>query len=165
MMEMNKYLSMILFPTLLMIMKPVHAQESKFKALFIYKFIDYIEWPQSTDVLTVGVFKNNEVLTALQDFTNGKDGIKVESINSSSEISAGMLYIPDVRSSDAKQIVSDLSGKPVIIITDSKDSVGESSDIGFFLKDGKLRFVISRSSIEQKNILPSSKLLSLGEVI
>ena len=37
------------------------AQESKFKALFIYKFSQYVEWPDGSKEVTIGVVGKTDV--------------------------------------------------------------------------------------------------------
>ena len=144
----------------------VEGQESKFKALFIYKFIDYIEWPSGSSEVVIGVVGSTDVLDELKNFTASKSGITVKEVKSGGDLgSAKVLYIPNLSGSSAREIVSIVGEKPILIITDQRETVGNTSDIGFFLSDGKLRFVISKSKIEKKNMLPSSKLLSLGETI
>ena len=37
------------------------AQESKFKALFISKFAEYIEWPSGSKNVTVGIVDDSDI--------------------------------------------------------------------------------------------------------
>jgi hypothetical protein len=139
-------------------------QEEKFKALFITKFIEYIEWPASSQN-TVGVYSSSAVQSELQALAPSK-GFQVVQIKKAEDLGAiKVLYVPNVNESKAKEILAAVGEKPILVVSDQKDSAGKAADIGFYVSDGKLRFVISKSRIEKKKMLPSSKLLALGDVI
>ncbi|MGL1888798.1 MAG: YfiR family protein [Reichenbachiella sp.] len=142
------------------------AQESKFKALFIYKFAEYVEWPSNPSTLTVGIIGSTDVFKELSSFAANKGGMEVIKINSASEASkCNMIFIPSSESGTIDQFQSSTASKSILVVADDSSLVTKGADIGFFMDAGKLRFKINKNSIESKNMIPSSKLLQLGQSI
>ncbi|PIB34331.1 hypothetical protein BFP72_02285 [Reichenbachiella sp. 5M10] len=142
------------------------AQESKFKALFIYKFAEYVQWPSAPSTLTVGIVGNTDVQEKLASFAASKGGMTVISIKSASDAAkCHMLYVPSSEEKNLSLYTSFIDKKSILLVSDNSSKVGRGADIGFFLEDGKLRFKIDKQNIEAKKMIPSSKLLALGESI
>jgi hypothetical protein len=154
----------LLFMLLFTIWYPKSYQEEKFKAMFITKFIEYIEWPASSQN-TVGVYASSTVQSELQALAPSK-GFQVVQVKKAEDlVSIKVLFVPNVNESKAKELLEAVGDSPILVVSDQKDAAGKTADIGFYVSDGKLRFVISKSRIEKKKMLPSSKLLALGDVI
>ncbi|MCV9389334.1 YfiR family protein [Reichenbachiella ulvae] len=142
------------------------AQESKFKALFIYKFSEYVQWPTNPGTLTVGIVGSTDVKEKLASFAATKGGIEVISINSASDAAkCHMLYVPSSEDKNLSLYTNFIAKKSILLVSDNSSKVGNGADIGFFLEGGKLRFKIDKQNIESKKMVPSSKLLALGESI
>ncbi|UXP30793.1 YfiR family protein [Reichenbachiella agarivorans] len=142
------------------------AQESKFKALFIYKFAEYVQWPTSPTVLTVGIVGTSDVKEKLASFAETKGGLEVISIKSASDAAkCHMLYVPESEEKNLSLYTSFINKKSILLVSDNSSKVGKGADIGFYLEDGKLRFKIDKNNIESKKMIPSSKLLALGQSI
>ncbi|MEM9324897.1 MAG: YfiR family protein [Bacteroidota bacterium] len=142
------------------------AQESKFKALFLYKFSEYIEWPNSEQNIVVGVIGKSDVYDELVTFAASRDNLTVIKINGASELDkCNILFVPSGQERIIGEVAPAASQKSVLIVSDTDKQVGSGSDIGFYLEQNKLRFLISKGSIESKKMTPSTKLLALGKVI
>lgn len=73
----------------------IKAQESKFKALFIYKFAEYIEWPGGASNITIGVVGSDDVYDQLSGFASSKSIVDVIKINMPSDASkCQMIFLP-----------------------------------------------------------------------
>ncbi|MBU2884185.1 YfiR family protein [Gilvimarinus agarilyticus] len=142
------------------------AQESKFKALFIYKFSEYVQWSTTPSPMTVGIVGTSDVKDKLESFAASKGNMQVISINSASDAAkCQMLYVPESEEKNLSLYTSFINKKSILLISDNSSKVGRGADIGFFLEAGKLRFKIDKNNIESKNMVPSSKLLALGQSI
>ncbi|UXX78290.1 YfiR family protein [Reichenbachiella carrageenanivorans] len=145
---------------------PSQAQESKFKALFIYKFAEYIEWPSGNKNVTVGVAGNSDVYQELSNFAATKGNMTVVNINAPADANkCNIVFLPKSQDKQISSYDSTIGGKSILVVSDNSDMVGKGSDIGFYLESGKLRFLISEKSIKNKKMIPSSKLLALGKSI
>ena len=140
-----------------------NAQESKFKALFIYKFAEYIEWPGGSKDITIGVAGKTDVYDELSAFAASKSNITVIKIGAPAEVSkCQILFLPESQNAMAGAYKNSVGSKSILIVSDEKSLVGPGSDIGFFTEGGKLRFKLSESNIKQKSMVASSKLLALA---
>jgi len=144
----------------------VQAQESKFKALFIYKFSEYITWPSGGSQVTIGVLGDTPVYNELAKIAQSKSDLSIIKLSSLSKLSeCQIIYLPGNRSKSASSIQSQIGSRSILLVADDKSTTGEGSDIGFFLQGGKLRFLIHESGIRKKRMIPNSKLLALGQTI
>ena len=159
-----KYSFLILF--CLWLSYSANAQESKFKALFIYKFSEYIEWPSSPSKIVVGVAGETDVYNQLSKFAASKENLEVISIMSAEESSkCNIIFLPSSHDKELSSYVSNINKRSILVVSENKSLVNKGADIGFYLEDGKLRFLINKESIENKSMVPSSKLLALGTSI
>ncbi|MEP2023529.1 MAG: YfiR family protein [Reichenbachiella sp.] len=142
------------------------AQESKFKALFIYKFAEYIEWPSGKKNITVGMAGKSDVSQELSTFAASKGNMTVMNIAGPSDVSkCDIIFLPKSSDSQVDAYNSAIGSKSVLMVSENSDLTGKGSDIGFYLESGKLRFLIHEKSIRDKKMIPSSKLLALGKTI
>lgn len=142
------------------------AQESKFKALFIYKFAEYVEWPSGERNVTVGVVGKSDVFTELSKFAASKGNIEVISISGPSDVDkCEIIFVPLSQDSEVKSYKSAIAGKSILLVSENSNFTGKGSDIGFYLESGKLRFLISEKDILAKKMTPSNKLMALGKAI
>lgn len=142
------------------------AQESKFKALFIYKFAEYIEWPSGKKNVTVGIAGKSGVSKELSNFAASKGNMTVLDIAGPNEAGkCDIIFLPNSEDSELSAYNSAIGSKSVLVVSENSDLTGKGSDIGFYLESGKLRFLIDEKSIRNKKMIPSSKLLALGKPI
>ncbi len=162
----RKQLLLILAVLCLSVGHFANAQEAKFKALFIMKFAQYIEWPQGNNSLVIGVLGNSPIAPELEKFATQTINIKVVTVKSTDEASkCNILFIPETKSKQLGEMVSAIGGGSTLLVMENDSGVGKGADIGFYIEESKLRFLISKKDIETKKMVPSSKLLALGKTI
>lgn len=146
--------------------KSLEAQEAKFKALFLMKFCEYIEWPGGNNNLVIGVMESDDVGNELLTFASQKGNIQVKRISSANEAAqCNIVFVAGNAKKNLGSIAQRIGSNSTLLVADDEKKMDEGADIGFYLEDNKLRFVISKSNIESKKMLPSSKLLALGKAI
>ena len=142
------------------------AQEAKFKALFTFKFAEYVEWSDGNSQTTIGVVGNSPVFDELSTFAAAKPNIDVIKISGAADASkCRIVFLPEGESGKASAIASSIGGQSILLVAEKKDLAGNGADIGFYTEGGKLRFVISEKDIRRKKMTPSGKLLALGKSI
>jgi hypothetical protein len=163
-----KKIRLILCIAALVLFSISYGQNEKFKALFIYNFTNYIDWPGGQGgSFVITVVGESPIISELETISKIKKvsgaSIEVKKVNSVAEIGkANIVFIP----SSKKKMLSDvgvvLAGKPVLIISD-----GASSDFGinFIEVNQKQLFQISKNNIEAHKLNVSASLLSLGIVV
>lgn len=149
----------------------VYCQSEKFKALFMYNFTKYLEWPpekKSGDFI-IGVYGNSPIIVELEQISQkkrvGSQKIVVKKISDATELlNCNIVYVPENRSSKFTEVKDNCSGKGVVFITD-KPGLGSSSGINYVLVNGKQNFEISKGNLDAQGIKVNSALLSLGIVV
>ena len=146
-----------------------YGQDDKFKALFMYNFTKYLEWPADlkSGNFVIGVYGASPIIQELEIIAQkkmvGNQPISVRRFNSPEEISrCHMLYIPEAKSAKAAEIATKFAGKGTIIITDQPGLGKTVAGINYVKVDGKQNFEINRQNIESEGLKVNSSLLSLG---
>lgn len=145
-----------------------YSQGEKFKALFMYNFTKYLEWPvqKQQGNFVIGVFGSSPIIGELNVIAEkrkvGAQKIEIRKISTLEELqSCNIVYIPESRSAKLAEVKSKCSGKGVVVITD-KPGLAKSSDINYVMVNGKQNFEINKKNLEAQGIKVNSALLSLG---
>ena len=148
------------------------AQDEKFKALFMYNFTKYIEWPQAKQSgdFVIGVIGNSgmidELNTIAQKKTVGAQTIKVKQISSADDVTKmHIVYITEDKSGEAAGVAGKIKGKGVVLITDKAGFALSTSGINYIKKDGKPNFEISTKHLNEEGVKVSAQLMALGTVV
>ena len=148
------------------------AQDEKFKALFMYNFTKYIEWPQNKQSgdFVIGVIGSpaiaGELNAIAQRKTVGSQAIKIKEISSSDEMAKmHIVYVAEGKSDDAAAIAGKIKGKGVVLITDKQGFAQSTSGINYVKKDGKQSFEINQKHLENSGVKVSSQLMALGVAV
>lgn len=145
------------------------AQDEKFKALFMYNFTKYIEWPQNKQSgdFVIGVIGSPAIASELNAIaskkTVGSQSIKVKEISSSDDVAKlHIVYVAESKSGDAEGIAGRIKGKGVVLITDKAGLAQTTSGINYIKQDGKQKFEANQKILEQEGVKVSSQLMALG---
>lgn len=144
-----------------------YAQDlSKYHALFIGKFIDYIEWPDGKTNLTIGVVGDSNVYEELQASLGQRGKANIKKVTGASDaIDCQVIFIPASQSKLFDAINSATSGKGILLVTESEQFARKGASISFYLEEGKLRFMLNESAAKERDLKVSSGLVSLAKVI
>lgn len=145
------------------------AQDEKFKALFMYNFTKYIEWPQNKQSgdFVIGVVGGSPIIDELnaiaQRKTVGSQAIKVKQISATDDVTKmHIVYVPEGKSDDADALVGKVKGKGVVLITDKPGFAQSKSGINYIKQDGKPKFEVSNKHLSEEGVKVSAQLLTLG---
>jgi len=147
--------------------KQSNAQEEKFKAIFIYNFTKYIDWPMNSksDFIIAIIGKSpleGELKNIAAKMKVGNKTIVVKSFLSVNEVdNAQMIYIAD-RKADLASIVAKSKTLNCLLISNSTNSCQQGAGINFILKNGNLGFEISEKNIKMCGLQVNSSLMALG---
>ena len=154
---------------LLLISTSTRAQDEKFKALFMYNFTKYIEWPQTKQSgdFVIGVLGNSAIVSELNAIaskkTVGAQNIKVKEVAASDELTKlHILFVAEDKSGHVDEIAEKVKGKGVVLITDKAGLAKTKSGINYVKEDGKQKFEVSNKHLTEEGVKVSSQLLSLG---
>ncbi len=145
------------------------GQQSMFKALFMFNFAKYIEWPNlsNQNEFIIAIYGNDEITPELQKLASTKKinnkPIVVKIVKSPEEASnAQLFYIPESKSGDINSITSFFSNKQTLLVSDKKGACSEGTAINYTMQNGKLKYEICRKNIESHQLKVDQKLISLG---
>ena len=145
------------------------AQNSQFKALFLYNFAQNIFYPEGSvnGKFTITVIGDSEVASELKELAKsrkvGSNTLIIKETNSlDNNEDSQIIYLADSQSNQMPMLQSKLKDKPVLLVGNKQGLHVQGAGICFVMVDGKLRFEICPKNIEEHGIKCSSKLTSLG---
>jgi hypothetical protein len=149
-----------------------YSQNEKFKALFMYNFTKYIEWPAShrQGDFVIGVLGNSPLTKELETIAGkqkvGSQNIVVKTYGTVDEIGyCNVLYIPPSKSSQISFVVNKLADKSTLLITDKEGLALQGAGINYIMDGDKLKYEVNKNNIEKKGLTVSNALLTLGIVV
>ncbi|PLX14892.1 MAG: hypothetical protein C0599_17860 [Salinivirgaceae bacterium] len=169
---MKKVLYVLLMLMLFFSATSLKGQNEKFKALFLYNFTKYIEWPASKQGgdFVIGVLGNSPIKKELDIIASKKridnQPIKVKVFKSISDIgSCHVLFIPPGKSASLPEVNKKVEGKGILVITDKPGLGKKGAGINYVLKGGHQDFEINKGAIKDQSLKVNSSLFALGTVI
>ncbi|WP_430933398.1 YfiR family protein [Saccharicrinis sp. 156] len=145
------------------------GQQSMFKALFMFNFAKYIEWPnqESQKEFIIGVYGDDEIIAELNKLAAARKinnkSIVVANVSSPSEAgNANIFYVPSAKSGEIGKITSFFAGKSTLIITDNTNLCNKGAGINYTMQGGKMKFEICKRNITSHHLNIDPKLVTLG---
>lgn len=145
--------------------------EYQVKAAFLYKFLDFVEWPPAQfarpdSPLTIGVLSADALADELESLVAARtvhdrpvDVRKVQPGQSIAELH--MLFVGRADSRVA-EVLDSTRGRPLLTVTESDEGFARGSAINFVLVDNKVRFDVALRVVEQGHLKISSRLLAVA---
>jgi len=136
------------------------------KAAFLYKFLGYVEYPQDTGPLVVGVLGADDIGAELARITTGRNvGGRTVSVrvlrDGDSLTGLHMLFVgADAQRGTALLRAAQQQG--VLTVTESDNGLQQGSVINFRLVEERVRFEVSLPAAEKNGLKLSSRLLSVA---
>jgi hypothetical protein len=143
------------------------AQDEKLKAIFIYNFVKYINWPEQAGNFVILVLGNSAIIGEIEGVSAKKKAanktIEVKRVNTPGEISQGhILFIPAAKTDLLAEVVPVAKSKNLLIITEKPNACKNGSGINFTSSNGKITFEVSKTNIVSCGLAVSNDLLTLG---
>ncbi len=166
-----------LLPLLLI---PAEAQRSadseyQVKALYLYGFANFVEWPTSAMVGATQPFRiclvgNETVRQELQQVVKGKlvDGHEIQVIRIQRPKDPRLCHILFVTVAAAAQeapYITLLRRSSVLTVGETPGFCGRGGIMNFWIDSKQVRFEINPKAAERAHLRPSSKLLRLARVV
>jgi len=148
--------------------------EFKVKAVFLYNFSRFVEWPaevftNATDPFVIGVYGENKFGTSLEEAVKGEKidqhPIIVKYFTAASEvINCNILYVSSSNKEEIKEVITNVGSKSILTVGDSPVFPKFGGMIRFFTQDDKIRFQINDEAAKAARLKISSKLLSVAQI-
>ena len=145
--------------------------ERRVKAALLYRFINYVEWPESAFAapnapFTIAIAGADALASELADFAAGRTVLNrplhVRRLRSPE--SARDAHLVFIGKDDADQIGSILRAVPqnALVVTEWPNALAQGSVINFLLVESQVRFEVSLDTAQKRGIRLSSRLLSVA---
>jgi hypothetical protein len=148
------------------------ASEEKVKAVYLYKFLNYVEWPASVSTgpaapYQIGVIGDDLVANELAGIIAGKT-VNNRPITSRRIAYGELLTDIDVvfigRGERARQaaLLRQLRMQPALTVTETESALEQGSMVNFRIVDSRIRFEVSVDAAEQAGLKLSARLLGVA---
>jgi len=146
---------------------------AKLKAIFIYNFTKYIEWPATSKSgnFKIGILGDysslKEELTKMASVKKvGLQTIEVVSYNSVNDVKdAQIIFITESKNNSIGGVLGKIAGKSTLVLCDTESMAKKGAGISFFTAENKQKFALNTANVTKYNLKLSSTLTKLAAVV
>lgn len=147
-------------------------EEYDIKAAFVYNFIKFVEWPESSmnrsDKISIAILGSDPFRGKLDKLIAGKRvKNKVITVKHYSDITqipfCHVLFISNSETRDLRSIFSSIKNKNFLTVGESSKFLKRGGIIKFLTYDNKVRFEINLKTAHAHKLKISSRLLRLAD--
>jgi len=143
---------------------------ARIKAIYIYNFTKYIEWPESYKEgnFVIGVYGTNvPLLSELNKMAAskmvGSQKLEIKNIQSPAEAAqCHIIYLLADNSGQLADVLTKIKGKSALIVTDKAGMTKQGSAINFAIVENKQKIELNRSNIEKYKLKVASTLVEMA---
>jgi YfiR/HmsC-like len=145
------------------------------KAAFLFKFTDYVEWPDDSKgtsaPFVVAILGSDPFGNVLDEMLTGKTvrGRRVVARRFATDAEAlreaDIVFIGLAQRPDVVRVLRSFDGRPVLTVGESEHFAAEGGIVGFRLQGSVIRFDINREQAEKAGLRISSQLLKLARIV
>jgi hypothetical protein len=154
---------------------PVPSREYQIKAVFLYNFVQFVEWPDkafadAAEPLKIGVLGDDPFGGALDEAVRGETvrsrGIAVKRAHRLPELAdCQLVFFAKAEAWQVSAHPESWSGRPMLTVGDSSDFARQGGVIAFYPEGKKIRFEINVATARRLGLKLSSELLELGKIV
>lgn len=154
---------------------PEPAPDYKIKAIFLFNFVQFVEWPEgsfsSADTpIVIGILGDDPFGPYLDETVKGETvhghTLEVRRYRTAEEaLNCHMLYISQNRAEKIEEMLSLLKGRHILTVGETTAFTKNGGMIRFIPEDKKIKIRINLESTKGEDLVISSKLLKLAEIV
>lgn len=154
----------------LMVSISLVGQESKYKSLFMYKFLQNIEWPSTkvSDTYIIAVYGDAEVLDQVQSLTSGRsvNGKPIEVVSYVGTLDAiHMLYLATSEHAQFESLNTEAKANAVALVASTPGAAKDGAAINFVSQGGRIKFEMNPETLESSGLKASGSIKSLAVLV
>ena len=152
------------------------AQEYELKAVYLYNFLQFVQWPESSlrskdRAMVIGIVGDSPFGEAFEELqaTIRKSGTRPVRVIHYGRYREGLdmrnchiLFVSASEKQNFAKIVADLRGVPVLTVADTENFLSSGGMINLVRSQGKIRWMINRAQADKAGLRFSAQLLSLA---
>lgn len=145
------------------------------KAVFLYKFLDYAEWPvaalaDASAPYVIGVYGADDIARELAQIASGHTAngraVDVRRLRRGESLAGlHMLFVGAGESAQMPALVRAVQGMPVLVVAEDEHGLAGGSAINLVVVDGKVRFDVALDAAERAGVRLSSRLLAVARSV
>lgn len=152
----------------------VPSPEYQVKAVFLYNFTQFVTWPDDafnseTDPLIIGVVGKDPFGDYLDETvrneTVGQHPLVVKRFNTLAEVTPCHLLYINLPERGMQQVLNTLNTKNTITVGDTENFANSGGAIQFYMEENKIRIRVNLATVKKNNLVISSKLLRLADIV
>jgi len=150
------------------------SAESQVKAAFLYKFLNFVEWPPQSfasgdSPIVIGVVGADRIaeelaLVLANRNANGRPVVARRLQRGDSVAGLHMLFIGRAETR-ANDWLNAAKTQPLLTVSETDDAFAQGSTINFVVVENKVRFDVALRPAEQGNLKISSRLLAVARKV
>jgi hypothetical protein len=148
-------------------------REYEIKAAFLYKFINYVEWPGNAlpagDTLTLGVVGDDPFGPALEPLNGkmvkGRKLVVKKAATPAERKTCQILFISPSEKPRVAQLLGELKDAKVLTVSETEGFAERGGIINFIEERNKVRFEINPEAARRTGFTISSELLKLARIV
>lgn len=146
---------------------------AKIKAIYIYNFTKYIEWPDSykEGSFVIGfIGKNTALLTELSKMADskkaGNQNIEIRNISTLDDNSKyNIVFLLSDNSSQLSEVVAKAKGKSTLIVTEKDGLATKGAAINFIVEENKQKIELNKANIEKYKLKVAESLVKMSKQV
>jgi hypothetical protein len=156
----------------LLVVQGQRASEYQLKAVFLFNFSQFVDWqPAAAQTpLLIGILGDDPFGTFLDETVRGERvgvrPIEIRRYRELSEIEAcNILFISRSENERVGQILAALQNRPILTVSDGEEFAQRGGMIQFVNDKNRIRLRINLEAAQAANVVISSKLLRVAEIV
>jgi hypothetical protein len=151
------------------------SPEYQIKAVFLYNFTQFVEWPASAfsdkqEPFVIGVLGEDRFGKYLDETVSGEKisthPLVVKRFHNVEEVKdCHIIFLSEPMTEDMDKVINYLKGKNILTVSDASEFIKSGGMIKFFNENDKIKIRINLEAAKEANLVISSKLLRLAEVV
>ncbi len=148
------------------------ATEYELKAIYLLNFAKSFDWPETafpkaTTPLVVGVLGNdpfgNTLTRVCRGETAGGHALQVRTAKTPAELyDCHIVFVSKSEASRTNSIVSNFSGRPILLIGDFSPFASKGGHLNFILKSGSVRYEFNAHAAQRNGLRIPSRIQRSG---
>ena len=153
---------------------PEADQEYALKAVFLYNFCRFIDWPARAfgspdDPMVIGVFGENPFGRMIENTVKGETlrgrRLRVEYYRRPSDLDrCHVLFVSASETNRADEIIAAVAGRSVVTVGETDSFLDRGGMIALTADQNRVRLRINPAALRAENLAASSKLLRVAEI-
>lgn len=149
--------------------------EYQVKALFLFNFLKYVEWPKEAfeeedQPITIGVLGEVPFTDDLKRAVEGKQirdrFVVVRKLRPGTPPSScHLLFVSSSERVNAQRVLQEVGGLPILTVGEDEEFLENGGIINFSLKHGRVRLAIDLRASQEAGLHISSRLLKVADVV